>query len=135
MVGREPDTNAINKKAMLSELARLFLNLGVIGFGGPAVHIALIKEEGILAMNARAGRDWCWRVALLLCHQWLLLHYLPGPISAMVSCLRCDPSFMASSLPPGVVYRSTFWSGAGSSYPDVFKSTRGDLFVLTSMLL
>lgn len=29
----------------LREVARLFLKLGVIGFGGPAVHIALMEEE------------------------------------------------------------------------------------------
>lgn len=29
----------------LKELARLFLKLGTIGFGGPAVHIAMIEEE------------------------------------------------------------------------------------------
>ena len=27
------------------ELARLFLKLGVLGFGGPAVHIAMMQEE------------------------------------------------------------------------------------------
>lgn len=30
---------------MLGEVARLFLTLGVIGFGGPAAHIALMREE------------------------------------------------------------------------------------------
>lgn len=29
----------------LKEIARLFLKLGIIGFGGPAVHIALMEEE------------------------------------------------------------------------------------------
>ena len=29
----------------LAEVAGLFLGLGVIGFGGPAAHIALMEEE------------------------------------------------------------------------------------------
>lgn len=29
----------------LKEIARLFLKLGIIGFGGPAVHIAMMKDE------------------------------------------------------------------------------------------
>jgi len=32
-------------KSRLQELARLFLKLGVLGFGGPAVHIAMMEEE------------------------------------------------------------------------------------------
>jgi chromate transporter len=32
-------------KSSLSQVAKLFLKLGIIGFGGPAVHIALMEEE------------------------------------------------------------------------------------------
>jgi chromate transporter len=35
----------INRSDNLKTLARLFLKLGVIGFGGPAVHIAMMEEE------------------------------------------------------------------------------------------
>ncbi len=33
------------EKNRLSEIARVFLKLGLIGFGGPAVHIAMMEEE------------------------------------------------------------------------------------------
>jgi len=36
---------ASNKAEHLKEVARLFLKLGIIGFGGPAVHIALMQKE------------------------------------------------------------------------------------------
>lgn len=35
----------MNRKTTLTEIAKLFLKLGIIGFGGPAVHIALMEEE------------------------------------------------------------------------------------------
>ena len=35
----------MNKQNNLGEVARLFFKLGCIGFGGPAVHIALMEEE------------------------------------------------------------------------------------------
>lgn len=35
----------MKQKNSLAELAKLFLKLGVIGFGGPAVHIAMMEEE------------------------------------------------------------------------------------------
>ena len=35
----------VKRKKNLQSLAKLFLKLGVIGFGGPAVHIALMEEE------------------------------------------------------------------------------------------
>src|SRR4249920_1781232 len=33
------------ERARLSEVAAVFLKLGVIGFGGPAAHIALMRQE------------------------------------------------------------------------------------------
>ncbi len=44
MVDRLPDPK-INKRERLIETAQLFFKLGVIGFGGPAVHIAMMEEE------------------------------------------------------------------------------------------
>lgn len=38
-------SNQSLKPAKIWELARLFLKLGLIGFGGPAVHIAMMEEE------------------------------------------------------------------------------------------
>jgi chromate transporter len=45
MVDRQHDTTEIAKKTSLREIAKLFLKLGLIGFGGPAVHIAMMEEE------------------------------------------------------------------------------------------
>ena len=38
-------TNDNTKPKRLAEVSKLFLKLGIIGFGGPAVHIALMEEE------------------------------------------------------------------------------------------
>jgi len=35
----------VRKQSQLAEVAKLFLKLGCIGFGGPAVHIAMMREE------------------------------------------------------------------------------------------
>src|SRR5690349_7849284 len=43
----------------LAELARLFLRLGAIGFGGPAAHIALMEDEVV------RRRGWLSREAFL----------------------------------------------------------------------
>src|SRR5690349_15059190 len=43
----------------LAELARLFLRLGAIGFGGPAAHIALMEDEVV------RRRGWLTRDAFL----------------------------------------------------------------------
>ena len=38
----------MNEKQRLKELAQLFLKLGFIGFGGPAVHIAMMQNEVVV---------------------------------------------------------------------------------------
>jgi chromate transporter len=40
----DPNEN-VTQQSGLSEVAKLFLKLGIIGFGGPAAHIALMREE------------------------------------------------------------------------------------------
>jgi chromate transporter len=45
MVGRPENTTGLSGGQRLLQLAKLFGKLGVIGFGGPAVHIALMEEE------------------------------------------------------------------------------------------
>src|SRR5215218_2930397 len=60
-------------KKPLTEVAKLFLKLGVIGFGGPAVHIAMMEEEVV------RKRGW-------MTHQHFLdlvgaTNLIPGPNS------------------------------------------------------
>lgn len=38
----------MNEKSNLKEVAKLFLKLGIIGFGGPAVHISMMQEEVVV---------------------------------------------------------------------------------------
>ena len=57
----------------LGELARLFLKLGTIGFGGPAAHIALMEDEVV------RRRGWLTREAFL---DYLgATNLIPGPYS------------------------------------------------------
>jgi chromate transporter len=42
---RDPASRAAAPRGSVSEVARLFLRLGIIGFGGPAAHIALMEDE------------------------------------------------------------------------------------------
>lgn len=41
----------MKNNADLKDIAKLFLKLGVIGFGGPAAHIAMMKEEVVTKRN------------------------------------------------------------------------------------
>ena len=63
----------MSSNGSLKELARLFLKLGVIGFGGPAVHIAMMEEKVV------RRRQW-------MTHQHFLdligaTNLIPGPNS------------------------------------------------------
>lgn len=42
----------MDQKIQIKEIARLFFKLGVIGFGGPAAHIAMMQREVV------AKRQW-----------------------------------------------------------------------------
>ncbi|MGI9652098.1 chromate efflux transporter [Chryseobacterium sp. RLHN22] len=41
----------MENKASLKEIAKLFLKLGIIGFGGPAAHIAMMRDEVVTKRN------------------------------------------------------------------------------------
>jgi chromate transporter len=49
----------VRRDATLGDIARLFLKLGTIGFGGPAAHIALMEDEVV------RRRGWLTREAFL----------------------------------------------------------------------
>ncbi len=52
-------TSSPSTLARLKELARVFLKLGILGFGGPAAHIAMMEEEVV------ARRGWLTRQRFL----------------------------------------------------------------------
>ena len=54
-----PDPALARPRANAGEVARLFLKLGVIGFGGPAAHIALMEDEVV------RRRRWLTRAEFL----------------------------------------------------------------------
>ena len=63
----------VRHRTSLGELARLFLKLGTIGFGGPAAHIALMEDEVV------RRRGWLTREAFL---DYLgATNLIPGPNS------------------------------------------------------
>jgi chromate transporter len=63
----------LERRRRLGELARVFLRLGAIGFGGPAAHIALINQEVV------SRRQWMSQEKLL--DLIGITHLIPGPNS------------------------------------------------------
>ena len=50
----------------LKELAKLFLKLGTIGFGGPAVHIAMMQEEVVVKKKWISEYEWSEEISTTL---------------------------------------------------------------------
>jgi chromate transporter len=61
------------KRTRLFELARLFLWLGTIGFGGPAAHLTLMEEEAVRRRRWLSSEDFLDLVGLT--------NLIPGPNS------------------------------------------------------
>ncbi|MEW6410308.1 MAG: chromate efflux transporter [Nitrospirota bacterium] len=66
-----------NKIQRLGELAALFLKLGIIGFGGPAAHIAMMEDEVV------GRRKWLTREHFL--DLVGASNVIPGPVSTKMS--------------------------------------------------
>ena len=68
-----PEDSPGDGRDRLLEVARVFLKLGVIGFGGPAAHVSLMQEELV------RRRKWVDRQEFL--DLLGLVHLIPGPNS------------------------------------------------------
>jgi chromate transporter len=67
---------ASSLSARLKELARLFLRLGTVGFGGPQAHIAMIHDEAVVRRRWFTEEQFLEGVAIC--------EMLPGPASTQV---------------------------------------------------
>jgi chromate transporter len=63
-------------RSRLAELARLFLKLGVIGFGGPPAHVAMMEEAAVSRSGWLSAEEFAAGVALC--------ELLPGPASTQM---------------------------------------------------
>src|SRR5699024_1520917 len=73
----EASQEAAEAPVSLTILARLFLKLGIIGFGGPAAHIALMEDEVV------QRRRWIGRQEFL--DLLGATNLIPGPTSTEMS--------------------------------------------------
>lgn len=76
MPRREEPTSPL-PPASLAEIGRVFLKLGLIGFGGPLAHIALIQDEAV------EKRPWLQQAEFL--QGLALCQALPGPASTQLA--------------------------------------------------
>lgn len=72
-----PARTATRPPASLPEIGRVFLKLGLIGFGGPLAHIALIQDEAV------EKHKWLREAELL--QGLALCQALPGPASSQLA--------------------------------------------------
>lgn len=77
MPGADPPPAAAEPPTSLGELARLFLRLGCTSFGGPAAHIAMMRDELVDRRGWMAERDFLDVVAAS--------NLIPGPNSTEVA--------------------------------------------------
>jgi chromate transporter len=64
--------------ATLLEIARLFPTLGIVGFGGPLVHIAMMEDELIGEDSKEWTDESTFMEGLAICNM------LPGPASTQL---------------------------------------------------
>ena len=67
----------MNNSKELKEVAVLFLKLGLVGFGGPAVHIAMMEEEVVKKRKWMTGEHFLDLVGAT--------NLIPGPNSTEMS--------------------------------------------------
>ena len=53
------------RRPSLGEVARLFLTLGTIGFGGPAAHVALMEDEVVRRRRWMTREAYLWSMAAM----------------------------------------------------------------------
>src|SRR5258708_3986763 len=70
---QELTTDSTTKRIPLPEIARMFFLLGILGFGGPAAHIALMENELV------TRRAWLSREYFL--DLLAAINLVPGPTS------------------------------------------------------
>lgn len=72
----ENSASAPCRRDRIPELARLFLKLGLLGFGGPPAHIALINDEAVLRRH--------WLTPAQFAEGLAICEMLPGPASTQL---------------------------------------------------